>query len=266
MQLSLAAYSFRNYFRFMKGKTHKFEEPEMTMYDFIDFCANHHCAGTELTSYFFPADADANYFKKIKQHAANKKIAISGSAVGNNFSLPHGEARNAQITYVKEWIDNSKIMGAPHIRIFAGKEPKGMSADEADRLVVEALIDCCEYAGRHRIKLGLENHDSIGNAERLIGLIDKVKSPWLGINLDSGNFRTKDPYKDFERCAPYAVNVQLKVELQPLGGKKEPADLKRLVKLLRQAKYDGFVALEYEAKENPYEAVPGILKEIGKLL
>ena len=84
--------------------------------------------------------------------------------------------------------------------------------------------------------------------------------------MDSGNFRTDDPYSDFEQCVPYAVNVQLKVEM-PKGAVRdaEPADFPRLASILRKGGYQGFVALEYEAKEDPTTAVPRLLAEMKRL-
>ena len=265
MRLSLAAYSFRDHFGFMKGKPRTAKSPAIDMFQFIDFCAEHGCAGAELTSYFFPPDADADYFRRIRKHARKKGVAISGTAVGNNFSLEPGSDRDAQAAYVREWIDNAVLMGAPHVRIFAGKKKKDTSEERADELVVSALKDICAYAAKKKVKLGLENHDSIATAERLIRLLNAVGSEWLGVNLDSGNFRTDDPYKDFELSAPHAVNVQMKTKLK-IGGSTVDSDLPRFISLLKKANYQGWVALEYEEKDNPYESCPPVLKELRKLL
>src|SRR6185503_13700208 len=99
----------------------------------------------------------------------------------------------------------------------------------------------------------------------ILDIVRAVKSPWCGINFDTGNFHTDDPYADLERIAPYAVNVQWKADVAPRGAKKQPADLKRIVKILRDANYQGYVALEYEAEEDPWTAVPRLLKEIRTL-
>ena len=85
----------------------------------------------------------------------------------------------------------------------------------------------------------------------------------MGINLDTGNFHTDDVYGDIARCVRYAVNVQLKVEIRPRGAKqKSPADIARLVGILRKGNYQGFVALEYEAATNPWTAVPQWLAKL----
>jgi hypothetical protein len=62
------------------------------------------------------------------------------------------------------------------------------------------------------------------------------------------------------------VNVQVKSEISRKGQKKELADLKRIVKMLRDVNYQGFVTLEYEAAEDAWTAVPRLLKELGQAL
>ena len=150
--------------------------------------------------------------------------------------------------------------------MFAGQN-RDLPREEADKLVTQALEECCDYAGARGIFLGLENHDAIGSAEHLLKLIGAVRSKWLGVNLDSGNFHTADPYTDFEKCIPYAVNVQVKTDIRREGSKtSEPADLPRILRLLREGGYQGFVALEFEANEDPYEAVPPLLQRLRSLM
>lgn len=268
LSLGLAAYSFRNNFRYMRGKENsKFSEdaPEMTMPKFIEFCAEHGVDGAELTSYFFPPDADAAYFADCRRVAHINGVAISGTAVGNNFSYPKGAPeRDEQMAYVKEWVDNATILGAPHIRVFAGKHPKGVSAEEAEANAIEALKEAGDYAAAKGIFLGIENHDSIGTADRLLRIVTAVDSPFVGVNLDSGNFKSDDPYAEMAASAPYSINVQLKTELN-VGEKRESADQERVIRILKEAGYAGYVVLEYEESKDPYEHVPPLLSELQKL-
>jgi sugar phosphate isomerase/epimerase len=220
LMLSLAAYSFRQYFKEGKGTDPKTDPAKrIDMMQFIDYCAQHGC-GAEITSYYFPAKLTEEFLLQFKRHAFLRGVPFSGTSVGNTFTHPAGAKRDAEMKYVKEWIDRAAVLGAPHIRVFAGEVQRGSTKDEAKKLCIAALEECGDYAGRKGITLGVENHGGIiGNGADLIEIMRAVQSPWVGVNLDSGNFRTADPMHDFAQCAPWAVNVQWKSELQPAGAK-----------------------------------------------
>jgi sugar phosphate isomerase/epimerase len=265
--LSLAAYSFRDYFKdsgLARGGD-SFAR-RLDMFGFVDYCAEHGCDGAEVTSYYFPKDVGDDYLVRLRRHAFLRGIALSGTAVGNEFTNQDPLRQREQVALVKAWVDRAALLGVPHIRIFAGNA-RGVSREEARRLAIGAIEESADYAGRRGIMLGLENHGGIvAEAEDLLDIIRAVKSPWLGVNLDTGNFHSSDPYADLARCAPYAINVHYKVEIQRRGQKKEPADPVRVVKLLREANYQGYVALEYEAEPDAWEEVPLVLERLKRVL
>jgi sugar phosphate isomerase/epimerase len=268
LKLSLAAYSFRDFFRAQPGG--KEGKPpvgrEMDMVGFIDFCARHGCDGAEITSYYVPTPVTEGYLLSLRRHAFLRGVGVSGTAVGNTFTLPKGERRDREIASVKQWIEFARVLGAPHIRVFAGNL-EGQSPAEAKRLCIEALEECGEAAGRAGVFLGIENHGGIvAEADDLLDIVRAVRSPWVGINLDSGNFHSSDPYADLRKCLPFAVNVQVKVEIRRKNAKAEPSDLGLLVRMLKESGYQGWVALEYEAAEDPHVAVPRYLGELGALI
>ncbi len=269
LRLGLAAYSFRDYMLHSSSKQEPVEgDRTLTMEKFIDHCAEWGVDGAELTSYYFPKDVSNEQLLAIRRLAHLRGVSISGTSVGNTFTNPAGPERDKQIAYVKEWIDKAVLMGAPHIRVFAGSVPKNGTLEVAKKDCIAQLEECGEYAGKHGVFLGIENHHGIvAEAADLIDIVKAVKSPWVGINLDSGNFHTDDPYGDFAKCAPYAVNVQIKTEIQLRGAKeKTHADMEKFVNILKAANYQGFVTLEFEEKVNPWQAVPATLAKLRPLL
>lgn len=274
MQLGVAAYSFRDYFQWSRGKEQapKGDRKAWSIIDFIDWCADNNVPGAEVTSYFFPPDVDEKFLLEVKRHAYLRGVQLAGTAVGNNFALPKGDKLTEQIAYTKQWIDYAAIMNAPHIRVFAGATPKDIPIDEAVANCGAAYQECLDYAAKKGIFLGLENHGGIvAEPENLIKMVQAANSPWAGINFDSGNFHTEDPYADLAKIAPYAINVQLKMEISRKGpekgkGKHEPSDIKRVLQILRDANYQGWFTLEYEVKADPFVEVPKILDTLRPLL
>jgi sugar phosphate isomerase/epimerase len=256
-KFSLAAYSYRTLLQPRQGK-----DPELTLRDFIDDCAKLNLDGTELTSYYFPQNATPEYIYGLRRHAFRLGLDVSGTAIGNEFGHPKGEKRDAEIAKTKKWIENAEMLGAPVIRIFAGHQQKDQTEAEAHALMVSAIEECCDYAGKHGITLALENHGGpTATADGLLKFVRDVNSPWFGVNLDSGNFRTDDPYAELARIAPYSVNAQIKVTMN-VGGKREHADFKRLAKMLRDANYRGYIVLEYEESGNVREDCARYMDEI----
>jgi sugar phosphate isomerase/epimerase len=261
MKLSLAAYSFRQWLDLKKKP-----KPEMTLADFIDFAAAQDIDAVELTAYYF-ADTTSKYLARLKSHCTRLGLDVSGTAVGNNFCHPDPKRHRAEIDSVKMWVEHTSRLGGKTIRIFAGSVAKGDSEDAARARAVEGIQEACEHAAKYGIILALENHGGItATADQMLAIVKAVKHEAFGVNLDSGNFRTPDPYGDLARIAPYAVNAQLKTEIAPAGRGTQEADLGRLVDILRKANYRGYVALEYEAKEDARTAIPRHLAAIKKLL
>lgn len=260
MKLSLAAYSFNRLLP--RGS----KPGEMSLDDFVDFCAKLNLDGTELTSYYFPQKVTNEFLMGLKQRTFRLGLDISGTAIGNDFCLPDGEKRDAQIQLCKTWIDHAAVMGAPVIRIFAGKVPKDDSEEAALDRCVAGIDECLDYAAQKGVFLALENHGGItATPAQLLSIVERVKeSPWFGINFDSGNFRTEDPYGDLEKIAPYAINAQIKVMIG-VRGAEEHADLKRMIDILRAANYRGYVVLEYE-ESKPWEEIPGYIDQMRELI
>jgi sugar phosphate isomerase/epimerase len=219
IRLSLAAYSFRDQLR----------SKEMTMAAFIDYCDALRLDGTELTSYFFESEEDA-YLLGLRNKCFHLGLPISGTAIGNDFVTPDAEKRRKQVADVKYWIDKAAVLGAPSIRVFGGgRIPDGHTEQNAYDWVIPAMQECVAYAAGKGIVLALENHGGFPTtSEQVIKIIQKVDSPWLGVNLDTGNFDS-DWYRQMAELIPYSVVVQLKVNLHSTvaGGRPVTTDAER---------------------------------------
>ena len=258
LKLGLAAYSLRQHLKAAPGS-----EGALDLIGFLDYCKKLGVGGAELTSYYFPSEVTPQYLNALKRHAHMAGLTICGGAIRNDFCQPPGEGLQKDLAHTEQWVNSYAELGAPAIRIFAGKVPDGDSEDAAIARCIDAIGAACETAGKRGVMLALENHGGVtAKAETMLKIVQAVDSPWFGVNLDSGNFTSGgDPYAELAMIAPYAINAQIKTDVV-VDGKKTPADYGRIVQILRDANYSGWVVLEYEGAAPPYEAIPVEIEKI----
>jgi len=251
---AICAYSFREA---LKAKT-------MTYEDLIRLTADLGAEGVDMTVYWFPDTSD-QFLNSVRRTAYKSCVSIYSIAIRSVMTQPTPELRVKEAEEVKKWVDVAVRLGAGHIRVFGGAVPKGATEDQAADWVVEVLQRSSEYAASKGVILGLEDHGGItARAETVLKIVRKVNSPWVGVNLDTGNFNV-DPYREIEMCLPYAANVQLKTLIRDQAGKRIESDWDRILRMLAQAGYRGYLALEYEDKEPPETAVPRLIAKLRQL-
>lgn len=220
--------------------------------------------GLDLTVYWFPSSGP-EFTLPLRRLAYVNGVELYSISVRSELTKPEASDRRAEVASLCRWVDVADSLGASHIRVFGGNVPKGRTEDEAAAWVTECLLRASDYAATKGVILGLENHGGITTrAERVIEIVDKVNSPWVRINLDTGNFRS-DVFQQIEMCLPKTVNIQVKVEAVDDAGKRVPQDWDRVTQLVAASGYKGYLALEYEAAEPALTAVPRHMARIREL-
>lgn len=251
---ALCAYSFR---QALSKKTMSYE-------DLVRLAAELEMDGLDTTAYWFPNTSN-EFLLPFKRLAYKLSVAIYSIAVRTEMTQPTRELQDKELAELSKWVDVAERLGASHVRVFGGKIPKGATEEQAAGWVVEVLKRAAEYSGKKGIILGLENHGGVTEkSETILRMIKQVDSPWVGVNLDTGNF-VQDAYAQIQRCIPYAVNFQVKSEIRGEGGRREPSDWDRILRMAAEAGYRGYLALEYEAAEDPATAAPRLLRRLREL-
>lgn len=260
LKLSLAAYSFRDDLASPKKS--------MDLFEFINRAADMGLDAVEPTSYYFPEDVTDEYLHRLKQHAFLQGLDISGTAIRNDFCLPPGNEAERDREHVRAWIGHAAELDAPVLRVMSGNWRQGTPEEELEERVVRKINELLPCAAEKGVILALENHGGgvTVTVEQLLRLVRAIQGPNFGVNLDTGNFHGEDPYTEIARAAPYAVNVQVKTEIRRKGRTKEPADLAKVIGILREARYSGYVVLEYDAAEDAMTAVPRYVKTLRSLI
>jgi L-ribulose-5-phosphate 3-epimerase len=256
IRTAICAYSYREA---LAKKT-------MTYEDLVDVAVDNGIDGLDLTVYWFPETGVDKFLLSLRRKAYLSGVELTSISIRTECCQKDVEARKKEAAWISQWVDIADRVGASHIRVFGGTVPKGSTEDEGATWVGDVLKRAADYAGSKGVFLGLENHGGITlYAKRVVSIVEAVNHPWVGINLDTGNFRS-DPYGQIEMCLPYAVNSQFKVSVSTDDGKREDCDWDRIVQMFTKAGYKGYVALEYEESENVAVAVPRYLKALREVV
>ena len=264
LKTSLNAFSFND--ALLAGKDGS--PPKMTLFDVMDFCAKHDFDAIDPTGYYFPGYPKVptdDYIAKFKRRAFLLGLDISGTGIRNNFASADKAARAADVQIARNWIEVAAKLGAPVIRVFAGQEKAGADRAEINKWMAEDIRTCAEYGKKFGVIVGVQNHsDFLKTAEQTIELVEMVNSEWAGVILDTGNY-PKDPYAEIAAVLPYTVNFQIKES--PYGkDSPERIDLNRLVKIVRDAGYRGYLPIETltvkGVEYKPFEVVPRFHAEV----
>lgn len=218
-------------------------------------------------------DETPAYLNALKQAAFRHSLALPMLSIHQDFVHPEAAEREKHVAHTKRCIDLASQLGIPAVRLNSGRwktiksfddlmkvkgnEPPLTGYTEADAIkwCVQSIEQCLPHAEHAGVTLALENHWGLTTSpDTLLRIWRAVNSPWLAINLDTGNF-PDDPYAGLEKLAPHASIVQAKTYYG--GGEWYTLDLdyKRIAGILRKAGFSGWVSLEMEGKESPETAV-----------
>jgi sugar phosphate isomerase/epimerase len=249
------AYSYNNELR----------QGGMTLEDFILKAVEMRLVAVDMTVYYLKSTEPA-YLYTLRQLAYKHGMAFSGAACGVSMVQANAAKRAESLKEIEKWIDATDQLGASHLRIFAGKVPAGSNQKEAIDGVVQCMKNACEYSGRKGITLGIENHDGISqSADVCLEIMQRVNSPYSGINLDITNFiatPARDAYAQITACIPYATNIHIRDRFYD----GTPVDMERVWQIFARAGHQGYVSAEYEASfPDSLPAAAGVPKLVHEI-
>jgi len=221
--------------------------------------------------------------ERIRTAVTEHGLEISGLSMSNDFNQVDPGRFREQVEGVTKWLPVAAELRVPASRIFGGYLGKEERADDDARRagrqrVLDGLGEVVREAERLGVVLALENHGGLPClAEEQVEVIETISSPNLRATVDVGNYMMcgQEAEVGTAIAAKHAAYVHLKDYAKvpnsalPWGWDIETAtvgagdvDLVACLRALRDAGYDGFVALEYEGRE-PEET--GVAKSVAAM-
>ncbi|MFH5886111.1 sugar phosphate isomerase/epimerase family protein [Halalkalibaculum sp. DA3122] len=219
-----------------------------------------------VNQFFIDKANDQSYLKEMKQRADDngvRSVLIMCDGEGALGDPDEGERQQAVENHHK-WVTAAKYLGCHSIRVNA--QSRG-SWDEQMNLAADGLRSLTEFADQHDINVIVENHGGLSsNAEWLVGVIKQVDHPRCGTLPDFGNFNISenesyDRYKGTRMLMPYAKGVSAKSYSFDSNGYEKNIDFEKLISIVKDAGYTGYVGIEYEGSElSEYEGIKATKK------
>lgn len=201
-----------------------------------------------VNSFFKDKAEDKAYLDELNKRAEGhgvKQLLIMIDGEGW-LGDPDDGKRKLTVENHKKWVEAAAHLGCHSIRVNA--RSKG-SDEEQMKLCADGARKLTEFAGGHGINVIVENHGGLSsNGEWLAGLMKRVDMPRFGTLPDFGNFGDYDRYKGVEEMMPFAKAVSAKSHDFDEKGDEKHTDYFRMMKIVLDAGYRGYVGVEYEGK------------------
>lgn len=229
--------------------------------------------GVEFVNQFFKEKPkDEAYLKELKKRINEYKVTpvlIMIDGEGDLSSAEKGE-RDKAVENHKRWVDAAAALGCHAIRVNTGENYSPTN--------LEAAVDGCsrltEYGKSNGIAIICENHGGpSSDPDSLVALMKGVNMPEFGTLPDFGNFPKNedgsykiDVYEAIARMMPFAHGVSAKSYDFGPDGMETALDYPRLMKIVTDAGYKGFVGIEYEggrlSEPDGIRATKGLLEKL----
>lgn len=222
--------------------------------------------GVELVNtFYFDRAQDRDYLGDLKNRADSEGVSIlliMCDALGD-LGNPDDAGRTQAVENHYKWVEAAAFLGCHSIRVNASSDAS-LSEAEQQGLAADGLRRLGEFGDQHDINVIVENHGGISsNGQWLAGVMQQVDHPRVGTLPDFGNFyltpEPMDPvehpeawydrYQGVAELMPYAKAVSAKTLSFDADGNCIETDYQRMMKIVLDAGYRGWVGIEYEGTE-----------------
>jgi sugar phosphate isomerase/epimerase len=210
----------------------------------------------EYVDQFFSDKAkDMEYLGELKKRCDDLEVRSVLIMVDTAGSLgePDDAARTKAVENHYKWVEASKYLGGHSIRVNARSEG---SREEQAKLAADGLRRLSEFSAQHEMNVLVENHGGYSSdGAWLAGVMKAVNLPNCGTLPDFGNFGNVpdlgnyDRYMGVTELMPFAKAVSAKTYGFDEQGNETTIDYKRMMKIVVDAGYRGYVGVEWEGRE-----------------
>jgi sugar phosphate isomerase/epimerase len=240
--------------------SHRNEFAEGT-YDFpawIRHCAREaNLEGVELWNNHFES-LESAYLDHLSTLCREEDLELYSVATKCTFGDFSKEEVEAAKETLRTWLAAADRMGAETLRVSLAAENEREPARQ--RTIFESLTEVIEENSYPDIQVGIENKEpsAVQNADD-VRLMNEVSKSRLKLILDNGSIIDKTTvYPFMEEVLPYSALVHAKFFDIDSNGADKVLDYNRIIPIVKESGYDGFLSIEYDSEQPASRDVPKI--------
>jgi sugar phosphate isomerase/epimerase len=235
----------------------------------------------EYVNQFFKDKAkDQEYLGEMNKRASdlgvtNVLVMIDGEGY---LGSTNEEERKLAVENHYKWVEAAKFLGCHSIRVNAAGEG---TEEEVAAAAIDGIGSLATFAKDYDINIIIENHGGYSSdGSWLSNVISQISMENAGTLPDFGNFCIEredggckneyDRYKGVNELMPYAKGVSAKSNDFNEAGEDTKSDYTKLLKIVKDAGYTGYVGIEYEgsvlSEEEGIKATKALLEKVGAKL
>ena len=207
--------------------------------------------------------ADETFWNQMKSRSSDAGVVNWVMMVDDEGDLGTADKqeRMQSVENHYKWVHAANLLGCRTMRVNAFGDP---DRDIYRASIMDAMSRLADYAVQSDLNIVIENHGLFSSdAELIAGIIKEVNRPNFGSLPDFGNWclsakwgttqfefdRVYDRYKGVAELLPYARAVSAKSYNFNEQGEDTKIDYYRMMKMVKESDYNGFIGIEYEGEE-----------------
>lgn len=206
-----------------------------------------------VNQFYMDKKNDDNYLKELQKRCTDLGVKSMLIMCDDEGALGDADSKKQEKAVMNHyrWVEWAKYLGCHSIRVNAETGGKG-TFEETQKRAAHGLARLTEFGRKHDINIIVENHGGMSsNGKWLSGVMKIVNSPCCGTLPDFGNFYEYDRYLGVEEMMPFAKGVSAKSYHFDAQGNETRVDYARMLKIVKDAGYRGYVGIEYEGDKLP---------------
>lgn len=258
LKISLQQYSFASMFR----------SKELDPLDYPKFAVDQ--TGIKALEYFngfFEDKIDsASFLTELKKRGQDLGVKNQLILCRSDLALDAADAdeRKKAAAVLARWGEFAKELGCHSIRVDC--RSKG-DREEVKKQAVDGLHQLCDLLKPMKVNAIVENHGNWSSkGDWVKEVMESVKRDNCGTLPDFGNFKGYDKYQGVKDMLPWAKAICAKVHEIKEDGEAAHTDFHRMLKIVKDGGFKGYIGIEFEGGKNSVAGVMGTKKLIEKTL